>query len=428
MIHPNGACLKFVSVSWLSMIALRCDAWLASTNWARAPARPSRFVQVKAGHGEGGGHGGGHILRKNGGGHGGSFAGLGPNMRVQEPSKAGHISLVGAGPGDPNLLTLQAMKLIQKADLVIADRLISQEILDLVSCDLKIANKYKGCAEEAQQEIYRWTNEAYAAGKHVLRLKIGDPFLFGRGGEEVLYFRKTHGIDIDVVPGVSASYAAPLVANIPLTHRGASNRVVISTGHGQENSYVNVPPYDKDQTVVLLMAVGRLDNITKQMLTQGYPPSTLVAIIEKASTPQQRTIVDRLDTIAATGKEADAKPPATIVVGSVVGVLQDQDQELETGITLSPAAQVIDDKPADSDQQPLAVSGPAVHRPAASRSAAISQQPQGVLFAQISQEVVSIYTAALISLFMVCGVSFAMIDRHRRSRTLEKRPLLAEYM
>lgn len=291
---------SFIRKLSIILVALRCEAFFFSKTSGQHPGQHSPKVR----------------------------------SRFLAPLRAGRISLVGAGPGDPDLLTLQAMKKIQQADLVIADRLISQEILDLITCEVRVANKHPGCAEKAQQEIYRWVNEAYAAGKNVLRLKIGDPFLFGRGGEEVLYFRKTHGTDIDVVPGVSASYAAPLVANIPLTHRGTSNKVVISTGYGKDNGYVDVPAYDKDQTVVLLMAVGRLDQISQEMLGLGYPPSTPVAIIEKASTPLQRNTIDRLDKIAMTGKEAHVKPPATIIIGNVVEVLHNMPLRSHTKVDI----------------------------------------------------------------------------------------------
>ena len=105
-------------------------------------------------------------------------------------SQTASISLVGAGPGDPDLLTMKALKLIKAADLVISDRLVSPELLRLVACELLIANKKPGCAEDAQEEIYQWVRDAVAAGKKIVRLKIGDPFLFGRGGEEILEFRK----------------------------------------------------------------------------------------------------------------------------------------------------------------------------------------------------------------------------------------------
>lgn len=231
----------------------------------------------------------------------------------------GTIALVGAGPGDPNLLTLQAIKLLNNASLVIADRLISPEILQLVTCELKVARKLPGCAEEAQEEIYEWVYDAVSNGRNVVRLKIGDPFLFGRGGEEVLKFRSMFNIEPIIAPGISSSYAAPLAAGIPLTHRGVSNQVLITTGYGKDAEVMDIPEYNDDRTIVMLMAVGRIDEISRNMtLYKGYPSSTPVAIIEKATTPLQRTLIGDLQSIGDIAKVNQAKAPATIVVGKVV--------------------------------------------------------------------------------------------------------------
>jgi len=230
---------------------------------------------------------------------------------------------VGAGPGDPDLLTIQALRLIKNASLVVADRLISPEILKLVDCELRIAEKRPGCAEEAQEQLYSWVTDALQQGRHVVRLKIGDPLLFGRGGEEVLFFRAL-GVEALIAPGISSSYCAPLAAGIPLTHRGVSNQVLISTGYGKSSSIVDIPPYVSDRTVVLLMAVGRLSEIAANMTSPhlGYPPSTPVAIVEKATTPEQRTLVGTLATIANVAKEQKATAPACIIVGEVCNVLR----------------------------------------------------------------------------------------------------------
>ena len=230
------------------------------------------------------------------------------------------IALVGGGPGDPSLLTVRALALLNNASLVVVDRLISPEILSLISCEVKIANKAVGCADEAQIEIYKWVKEAVDAGRNVVRLKIGDPFLFGRGGEEVLEFRKW-GYEPIIVPGISSAYGAPLAALIPLTHRGMSNQVLISTGYGQDSATVDLPRFEPDRTLVLLMAVGRLPSITLQLQALGYPPETPVAVVERASTPRQRVLRACLDSIAAVAEQQQAVAPATIIVGSVVDVL-----------------------------------------------------------------------------------------------------------
>ena len=145
------------------------------------------------------------------------------------PLFAARVTLVGSGPGDPELLTIKAAGVLSDPHaLVIADRLVSKEVLNLVRGEIKVANKHPGCAEKAQNEIYTWVAEGLAADRHVVRLKIGDPFVFGRGGEEVLKFREM-GHEPAVIPGVSAAFSAPLLAGIPVTHRGVSNQVVMCT-------------------------------------------------------------------------------------------------------------------------------------------------------------------------------------------------------
>ena len=231
------------------------------------------------------------------------------------------ITLVGSGPGDPDLLTVQAVKILQNASLVIADRLISKEILNLITCEIRVANKKPGCAEEAQDEIYRWAKEATDNNKNVVRLKIGDPFLFGRGGEEVLEFRRW-GLEPIVLAGLSSSYCAPLASNIPLTHRGVSNQVLISTGYGKDATEVDLPSeYVVDRTIVLLMAVGRIAEIANKLISYDYPKDLPVAIIEKATTPSQRTLYGTLETIGFIAERDHAIPPATIIIGHVINVL-----------------------------------------------------------------------------------------------------------
>jgi len=245
----------------------------------------------------------------------------------------GRISLVGAGPGDPDLLTIAAYKIISHPDvLVVSDRLVSSEIIDLIQGECKIARKMPGCAEVAQEEIYKWCKEGVDAGKHVVRLKIGDPFVFGRGGEEVLKFRD-YGIEPKVIPGVSAAFSAPLLGSIPVTHRGVSNQVVMCTGYGRDGTSPDLIQYHKEQTIVFLMAVGRLRQLCERLIRlAGYPSTTAVAIIESAGCPDQRTVVGNMETIADLAEEYDVKPPSTIVIGEVVNVLLDQETSAMTQI------------------------------------------------------------------------------------------------
>jgi uroporphyrin-III C-methyltransferase len=229
---------------------------------------------------------------------------------------------VGAGPGSPDLLTIAAHRIISDpSSLVIVDRLVSAEILDLVRGEIKIANKHPGCANDAQMEIYDWCKEGVMAGRHVVRLKIGDPFVFGRGGEEVIEFRD-FGVEPSVVPGVSAAFSAPLLGSIPVTHRGVSNQVVMCTGYGRDGTSPDLIRYHPEQTVVFLMAVGRLRGLCRNLVDlAGYPEDTPVAIVERAGCPDQRTVVGTVGTIPDVAERYGVRPPSTIVVGDVVNVL-----------------------------------------------------------------------------------------------------------
>jgi uroporphyrin-III C-methyltransferase len=246
----------------------------------------------------------------------------------------GRITLVGSGPGDPDLLTMAAHRLLSDPNtLVIVDRLVSQEILNIISGEVKVARKLPGCAELAQEEIYWWAYQGLNQGKHVVRLKIGDPFVFGRGGEEVLTFRK-FGVEATVIPGVSAAFSAPLLASIPVTHRGVSNQVVMCTGYGREGTSPDLIQYHKEQTIVFLMAVGRLRELCHRLTTlAGYPSNTPMAIVENAGCPTQRTVVGNMETIADLAQLHNVKPPSTIVVGDVINVLLETDAKSGQAIT-----------------------------------------------------------------------------------------------
>jgi len=229
---------------------------------------------------------------------------------------------VGAGPGSPDLLTVAAYKIItDPANFLIVDRLVSKEILDLIEGEYRIANKVPGCQGVAQDEIFAWCKEGLEGGRSVVRLKIGDPFIFGRGGEEVLEFRE-FGVEPTVIPGVSAAFSAPLLASIPVTHRGVSNQVVMCTGYGRDNTSPSLIQYHPEQTVVFLMAVGRLRKLAVNLVRKAnFPRETPVAIVERAGCPDQRTVVGDLENIADLAEEYGVQPPSTIVVGEVVKVL-----------------------------------------------------------------------------------------------------------
>lgn len=235
------------------------------------------------------------------------------------PARA-RIELVGAGPGDPDLLTLAALRAIQRADLVIADRLIPDAILRLVRGELRVAQKSPGHAEDGQDELNRWALAALRANKYVVRLKNGDAYVFGRGAEEVLFFRR-HGYEPTVVPGVSSALAAPLAAGIPLTHRGVADQVLITTGRGRGGAVPDMPPYSPTRTTIFLMAAERLAQLARDLVARGYPATTPVAVVERATCEDQRVLRSTLDRV---GREAAAwavQAPATVVVGAVCDVL-----------------------------------------------------------------------------------------------------------
>lgn len=252
----------------------------------------------------------------------------------EELPNGGTVTLVGSGPGDPNLLTVAAYKLLTEADpdhsLIIIDRLVSKEIISLIPSNvpIKIARKLPGCADLAQEEIYWWIYQGLNSGKRIIRLKIGDPFVFGRGSEEILTIRQFAGIEAKVVPGVSAAFSAPLLGSIPVTHRGVANQVVMCTGYGREGSSPDLIQYHPEQTIVFLMAVGRLHDLcTKLQTLANYPADIPVAIVENAGCPNQRTVVGDITTIASLAQKYNVKPPSTIIVGNVVRVLLDHNFE-----------------------------------------------------------------------------------------------------
>ena len=165
----------------------------------------------------------------------------------------------------------------------------------------------------------KWLSNIHIAHSHYN--KQGDPFVFGRGGEEVLEFRN-FGIEPTIIPGVSAAFSAPLLGSIPVTHRGVSNQVVMCTGYGRNNTSPDLIQYHKEQTVVFLMAVGRLRSLCDNLVEKAhYPRDTPVGIVERAGCPDQRTVVGTMRNIADLAEEYNVKPPSTIVVGEVVNVL-----------------------------------------------------------------------------------------------------------
>lgn len=229
--------------------------------------------------------------------------------------------LVGAGPGDPELLTLKALRALQEADLVLADRLVPREILTLATCEVRVARKRCGRADLAQAELDAWGLEALRQGKRVVRLKNGDPFMFGRGGEEAVIYSEA-GFDVEVVPGISSSLSAPMSAGIPATMRDVADQVLVCTGHGKQDRFPNLPEYCDHRTTVFLMAIGRLDGLcTSLQRERGYPSDLPAAIIHAATMAGATTIRSTLGEIADEVRARGIQPPGTLVLGNVVNAL-----------------------------------------------------------------------------------------------------------
>lgn len=233
----------------------------------------------------------------------------------------GAVYLVGAGPGNPDLLTFRALRLMQKADVVLYDNLVSPAIVDLVRRDAERLYVGKKASNHAlpQEEINQLLVKLAQEGKTVLRLKGGDPFIFGRGGEEIDELAQ-NGIAFEVVPGITSAAGASCYAGIPLTHRDYAQSVTFVTGHRQEGeteldwARLTSPT----ETVVIYMGVKEAPRICERLIAHGRSASTPAAIIEKATTPEQKTVAGTLDSLPALIKEHQIKPPALIIIGEVV--------------------------------------------------------------------------------------------------------------
>lgn len=265
------------------------------------------------------------------------------------PTRTGRIILAGSGPGHPDLLTRATYKAIQTADLILADKLVPAGVLDLIPrrTPVSIARKFPGNADRAQEELLQQALDGVRAGKTVLRLKQGDPFIYGRGGEEVAFFR-AHGLEssngaVVVLPGVTSSLSAPLFAGIPPTQRDVADQVLVCTGTGKKGKAPRPPGFVESRTVVFLMAlhrigelVGELTRYTEEEQQQQqqqpregepqqeeatekrrtlWPLTTPCAVIERASCPDQRVIRTTLRFVAEAIEQEGSRPPGLLVVG-----------------------------------------------------------------------------------------------------------------
>lgn len=236
----------------------------------------------------------------------------------------GFVYIVGAGPGNPKLLTLRALECIQLADVILYDRLVNPVILahakpnaELIYCG-KEPGKHGLIQEEINEALVKYASE----NKQVVRLKGGDPFVFGRGAEEALFVTKHH-IPFEIVPGISAGIAAPAYAGIPVTHRDFSSSFAIVTGHGREEKgqdYLRWDALAQIDTLAFYMSVGNIAFITRQLIANGKSETTPVAVIEWGTTENQRTITGLLATISEQIMTEQIKNPAMILVGDVVSL------------------------------------------------------------------------------------------------------------
>jgi uroporphyrin-III C-methyltransferase len=234
----------------------------------------------------------------------------------------GSVVLVGAGPGDPDLLTVAALKALRAADVVVHDALVSPEILQQIPPDcLRVyAGKRGGSPSIQQGDISGILVTLAREGKRVVRLKGGDPFVFGRGGEEALYLA-AHGIPFRIVPGLTSGIAGPAYAGIPVTHREVNASVAFITGHENDAGTSRVDWEHIGQlfpVLVLYMAMENLSAITRRLMAGGRAGSTPVAIISWATTPQQKTWVTTLERAYQDAQQEGLKPPAIVVIGDVV--------------------------------------------------------------------------------------------------------------
>jgi len=232
----------------------------------------------------------------------------------------GKVYLTGAGPGDIELLTLKAAKVIKKADVIIYDRLANPEILNMCKdgCEFVYVGKEDGKHILPQDKINEVIYQSSLKYDIVVRLKGGDPFVFGRGGEEGIYL-KERGVEFEIIPGITSAISVPAYAGIPVTHRGISASFRVVTGHEAPNKESGQIPWENfktDDTIVFLMGLHNLENITKKLIEIGKPRDFPVAVISKGTTPEQKTVVGTLENIISLAKSLDT--PALIVVGKVV--------------------------------------------------------------------------------------------------------------
>ncbi|SNR23676.1 uroporphyrinogen-III C-methyltransferase [Actinomadura mexicana] len=245
-------------------------------------------------------------------------------------SKPAGVALVGGGPGDPGLITVRGRQLLAMADVVVTDRLAPGGLLDELAADVEVidAAKIPYGRTVTQDRINEYLVEHARQGRFVVRLKGGDPFVFGRGGEEALYCAR-HGVPVTVVPGITSAVAVPSAAGIPVTHRGVAQEFHVVSAHvppGHPDSTVDWESLARaNGTIVLLMAVERMGLIAAALMRYGRSSGTPVAVVQDGTLPGQRALTATLGTVADEMAAGDVRPPAIVVVGDVVNVAREID-------------------------------------------------------------------------------------------------------
>lgn len=248
----------------------------------------------------------------------------GDNGESHSPAP-GNVYLVGTGPGDPDLLTIKALKTMQSADLLLYDRLVSHEILDLVSPNARLlyVGKTAGYHSRTQEEIHGLLLSFAEAGANVVRLKGGDPLVFGRGGEE-MDFLQQQGIEVKVIPGITAASGIAAELGIPLTHRGIANSIRFLTGHsrkgGSDPIFVAGNAADPDTTLVVYMGLSTLPSLIQILIEHGLPSDTPSVAVEKGTTPQQQVVFSELKDLANRTQSAKLVSPTLVIIGNVVSL------------------------------------------------------------------------------------------------------------
>ncbi|NVO54735.1 uroporphyrinogen-III C-methyltransferase [Rhodobacteraceae bacterium B1Z28] len=241
---------------------------------------------------------------------------------------SGKVFLIGAGPGDPELMTLRALRMLQEADVVVYDRLVSAEVLSQHSEGARLipVGKAPKCHTVPQDRINEILLEEADAGHTVARLKGGDPMIFGRGSEEAAYLM-ANDIAVEYAPGITAAQGASCSTGVPLTHRGLATSVQYVTGHRQADKVLDLDwkrLADPESTLVVYMGVANIGQIAMGLMTENLPGSTPVMAVGSATTPEERRLVSRLDQIASDVRKADLEAPTLFIIGQVVSLYAEQ--------------------------------------------------------------------------------------------------------